>query len=327
MNLSSVFPAANSQSIEKAMQDLGITYTEEVIEISQISATDNSFQTRTNVAVVDDRVVDEYVEDIKNGDLFPKIVVIPHRRGRYVVVCGRHRAKAFYKAQDDVCHHISAYVVDEDSDESALKALSVRENNANGVRQSKSENIRVAVDYLKGQPVQAGCFMHKSSDIAIVAKKFRVHKSTLLSHYKASLVLAKIVECGIPAEDFNTTTCLNLFHWYENNQDGFVDLVKAINGCSVQNVGKLLQEARKDNCTIKEIVSRIGRDSDATKKRCSFDFSRFDMVDRLKEHLSLALHDIESIGSSGGIDEERASEIIGLVHEIKKQADAWGACK
>lgn len=307
--------------IELSMSALDIGYDVVTVEVSSVDLRDNSYQTRRNVSESALSVCREYAEKIKGGECFPMIVVEEKSPGRYRIVCGRHRASAYAIAQNGKTAY-RAYLVKAGTPAGLLKALSARENNANGVRQSSVETALTAADYLSQLPIATQGRSHRSEVIKQVAVEFGANLSTVKSYYHAKLVTAAMIRVGVQTNGMQTTVLRSLWGWVENAE--WKNIAKTVSdNVSLPNLREVIQSASKDKVDGSTLVKRILQLAEVKHRSSARGGISKDPVTVTMEHLSLALRDIRDLAPPRNLPDEQAEEIKDLVEAVRLATKEW----
>lgn len=320
MSTTDVFQTERHAYVERQMEGLGIRWTVETISVNDLRTSDNTFQTRANVATYDKGTANEYAESIKAGDAFPMIVVQQVSDGTYRLVCGRTRAAAYKKARNGV-DKVAVYVVEHGTDHCLLLALSARENNGNGVRQSKSENAQTAVDYLKNVPLACGCSSHTREEVKRVAKVFGVAPQTLQERYQAELAVGKLIEMDLPYQGTSRKALTQLYYYFDRK--GFEELLRIVVNTKHAEVGDILRAARKEEATVAEVIKRIEALCSNKDALPIFQGRKTDRLQLVLEHLSLAHNELAGIGQPSNFIAEQISEVSDLLALLAVDFKAW----
>ena len=317
----SLFGTDRHSYIELSMSALNIGYDVVTVEVSSVDLRDNSYQTRRNVSESASSVCREYAEKIKGGESFPMIVVEEKSPGRYRVVCGRHRASAYAIAQNGKTAY-RAYLIKAGTPSGLLKALSARENNANGVRQSSGDTALAASDHLSQLPIATHGRSHRSEVIKQVALEFGANPSTVKGHYHAKLVAAAMIRVGVQPDGIQMYVLRSLWGWVENAEWKSIAKTVSDNG-SLPNLEKTIHSASKDKVDGSTLVKRILKIAEAKPGLSARGGVFKDPVTVTMEHLSLALRDIRDLAPPRNLPDEQAEEIADLVEAVRLAAKEW----
>jgi hypothetical protein len=307
--------------IENAMEKLGISWREVTVNVNDVDIKDNTYQTRRNVAESCSSVVREYADKMKSGESFPMIVLEEKSSGRYRVVAGRHRASAYAESQNGKTGY-KAYVVEKGTSRDALFALSAKENNANGVRQSTSDTAKFAASKLLEAPLPNGSRIHQPMVINRVAEMYAVERKSLGCQYKALLVEREMIRVGVDPSGVLLTALHPLWKWTQTADWGRLAAAVSENA-SLPGLIKLIHSARKDKVGADVLLGRIHEARDAISGRTARHATLKDPATITVEHLSLAMNDIRGLAPPRNLPEEIADEISSMVEAIRVACKEW----
>lgn len=307
--------------IERAMEQLGIEFEVRTVSVADVDVKDNTFQTRLNVAETMSSVVKEYAERMKCGDVFPMIVLHEKTPGRFRVVAGRNRATAYNAAQNGKSSY-SAYVVKQKTPPDLLKALSARENHANGVRQSSADAARVAAAELVKMPTNPGSRSHRPAIVRAVAAQYAVSDTTVRDHYYARLVEKEMLRVGVQPSGIAVATLRCLWRWTESA--GWENLARAVSSNhTLPGLGRIVSDARRDRCDAEALAKNIEKAADECAGTYRPPRALKDPATVTLEHLSLALNDMRDLAPPRNLPDEQAEDISSMVEALRIACKEW----
>jgi hypothetical protein len=315
------FETEQHQVVERVMSELGISWTIETLSVSDVQVEDNLFQTRQNVPNAKEAVVREYADRIKVGDVFPMIVVQEKSPGKYRIVAGRHRGKAYALAQNGKSTY-SAYVVDKTTPMDLLYALSARENNANGVRQGMAETAKVAVNVLLNIPLVNGSRRHHGSVLRETANKFGANEATVRDHYVAALVVDEMRRVGVIPGDLQISVLRSLWRWTDSSAWKSV-AASVVENRDLPTLPKVIQTAGRDKVDAACLCERIRNAAQESSGYKRQERPAKDPATVTAEHLTFALHDLRDLAPARNLLEEQADEIASLVEAVRVACKEW----
>jgi hypothetical protein len=307
--------------VEGQMVRLGIVWTIVCVDVGSVDIKDNLYQTRVNTNECVEKTCKEYADKMKGGDAFPMVVLQEKSPGRYRVVCGRHRARAYQIAQNGKTSY-RAYVVSSDTGDNLLRALSARENNTNGVRQGSGDTARVAAEALCKAPVAKGGRCHRAEVIKQVSDQYAANQSTVRDHYHAALVSSHMLQVGVSPRGLPVSTSRRLWRWTDCHD--WKQIAEAIaENATLSCLHEVVQLANKDRVDGKTLIKMIrdAADSDVGRRTRGGVFK--DPATVTIEHLTLALEDIRVLAPPRNLQQEMSEEISDLVEAVRLAAKEW----
>jgi len=317
----SVFGTEVHLFVEKAMVDLGISWTVTTVSVNDVDIKDNSYQTRRNVSESSGRVVKDYAEKIRSGESFPMIVIEEKSPGRFRVVAGRHRASAYAEAQNGKSSY-AAYLVDKSTPKQLLFALSARENNGNGVRQDSADTSRYAASKMLEVATQEGARCHQRGIINSFAVAYGVNKYAVRDHYFALLVQREMLKVGVDCAGVPFTALHTLWKWTDSAEWRRLASVVSENR-SIPRITQVIKNARRDKLDASSLISRIeqaAKPASGKLVRCP---PIKDPATVTLEHLSLALNDLKDLAAPSSLPEEQAEDIASMVEAVRVACKQW----
>lgn len=311
------------QTVESVMSELGISWKEQIIFVNEIDIADSHFQTRASANHFSKNTVNEYKERILAGDLFPRITVQRKSGSRYRVVAGRHRAAA-YSDIPESC--MSVYVVDSTTDEDLLLKLSIRENSANGLRQSASDNVRIAASFLFATPPINGGRYHKNSALKTAATQYGVNPSTLRNQYLTLLVDAALLRVNVDPQPIDATVKRAVWSGGWTDSADWPLVAKTLHAkAHIPRLFDVVQIASKDKLGAAGLIKRLNDFHPETAAPKSYGVPVKDPATVTIEHLQLALNDFNTLTPRANLSEEIAEDITGVVEAIKFACKKWSS--
>ena len=317
------FHTISHQTVESVMSELGILWKEQIIFVSEIDTADSHFQTRASANHFSKNTVNEYRERILAGDLFPRITVQRKSGSRYRVVAGRHRAAAYSNINKDGAS-ISAYVVDKATDDDLLLKLSMRENSANGLRQSASDTVRIAASFLFSTPPINGGRYHRTSALRTAATQYGVNLSTLRNQYLTLLVDAALLRVNVDPQPIDQSVKRAVWSGGWTESADWPLIAKTLHSkAHIPRLTDAVQLASKDKLDGAGLIKRLNDFHPEAAAPKSYGVPVKDRATAILEHLQLALNDFEKLTPPTNLSEEIAEDIVGVVEAIKFACKKW----
>jgi hypothetical protein len=307
--------------VEKAMERLGISWSVVTVLVNNVDIKDNTYQTRWNVSESSGRVVKEYAEKIKAGEAFPMIVLEEKSNEKFRVVAGRHRASAYFEAQNGKTSY-SAYLVDKSTPSELLFALSARENNSNGVRQDSSETARYAASKLLALGTHGGARAHKHDVVKSYAEAYGASLKTVKDNYYAMLVEKEMIRVGVNCGGVHMSALHPLWGWTQSAE--WRQLASVVSEHrSLPRICHIIRDARRDKLDAMSLIGRIRQAALDASGDCLRGRPIKDPATVTLEHLSLALNDLRGLAAPANIHNELAEDISSMVEAIRLACKEW----
>lgn len=229
-----------STDTEKTLKEFGLNWEIQEIPFNQIDKelSDNNHARRTRI---DEKVVQDYLEAMANGDDFPCGVAVKQPgAGKYIVLGGNHTRKA---AEEFGQKSMNFYVVDT-KDPMVMDVLPKILNRRHGWRKDQFEAIQDAINAIA---------LYKLS-VVDAAVKFGVPPSALQTHNRVTFALRRFKKLGINPEKLDSMP-----------RNAIVRLNTIPIDTVVERAVKMATQQRLKGNEVHALVDAIGQDRSSEK--------------------------------------------------------------
>ena len=244
--------------LRKLIELQGLVYELRVVQIADVTKR-STYQTRVSGGgTVDQALVAEYVVAMKEGNVFPELLLALERDGKLSVVCGAHRLVALRSAGITAFQAL-VITVGIANEAWQLRMISAADNNTHGWRQSNSAQVEIAAKEIFNLALPPGSAEQSYATIKVVSERYQRPAQSVKKCYYGMLSTAACDKAGLVVKHPRTMagTLEKLWANYGNTAD-FANIAKAAiqagpRGC----VEKILDDAKKNKTAPSEVPGLI----------------------------------------------------------------------
>jgi hypothetical protein len=243
--------------IEEMLIKKGITFTYKPgMDTDQIDQ-DKSLNNQARLGnPLNAKTVQQYIEALQDGDVFPPLLVHKSRGARYLVVDGNHRLAAHIQAG----FNVDAYIL-EAKNPQVITLLSMTANTKHGLPNSPEERLQHAL------------FMcDNGMSIPEAARAMNVARVELSRAVKKREAERRAAENGILATEWETLPTASRTRLLQVYTDeGFVEAYQ------------LVRDAGLDSAEVVALVSRMNETKSATRQKGVVRAVRLELAERIEQ--------------------------------------------
>lgn len=252
--------------VEKLLKERHIDYVMTDVALDEIDQSNNVLQTRRQAFANHKDLVEDYSEDMDNGDIFPAPLLAYVPGCGYLVCCGRHRVAAATKHGARVLKNVYVVNISEDPeqaeiDREKLRVISRLENLKNGDRITKAEfydGIATDIVQANGGP-DAG--KPSTELMKNVSRRYGIkHTPAGVRHrVSAHIMQAKCRGLGVtPPDDMGACYWLHQL----SSLDKYDDVIKEASKFEAKGLSKVLKEIKDEGLNSDDAIKLL-RDRNA----------------------------------------------------------------